>query len=64
MGGETGVQGLGYSAAFWSSTKEDLLNGDQITMARFMFGVPTFVNKWPDINSDSGAGLSCRCVKD
>ncbi len=64
LGGEIGIQGLGYSAAFWSSTEEDLLNGDKTTMARFMFGEPTFVNKWSDINGDSGSGLSCRCVKD
>jgi len=53
-----GFEGLGYSAAFWSSKI------DSIGQARFLFGVRKFVNKWPDTNNDSGASLSCRCVKD
>lgn len=64
MGGEKGIQGLGHSAAFWSSTRVELVSGDRVSMARFMFGEREFVNKWEDTNGDSGAGLSCRCVKE
>ncbi len=53
-----GFDGLGYSAAFWSSTI------DGVGYARFMFDEKNFVNKWPDTYNDSGASLSCRCVKD
>lgn len=51
------IEGLGYSTAFWSS----ILDG--IEQARFMFDEEKFINKWPDTNDDSGASLSCRCVK-
>lgn len=51
-----GLQGLGSSAAFWSS-----MEGNQ-GMARFMFSPRTFVNKWED--DETGAALSCRCVQD
>ncbi len=53
-----GLDGLGFSAAFWSSVE------DGVGQARFMFSTRLFVNKWPDTNDDSGAALSCRCVKD
>lgn len=53
-----GLEGLGFSAAFWSS----IIDG--VGYARFMFSSKLFVNKWPDTNNDSGAALSCRCVKD
>jgi len=53
-----GLDGYGFSAAFWSSSE----NG--IAQARFMFGARVFVNKWADTDNDSGAYLSCRCVKD
>ena len=58
MGGEQGMQGFGFSAAWWSSRVED------VATARFMFDVRQFVNKWEDKNNETGAGLSCRCVKD
>lgn len=53
-----GIDGLGFSAAFWSATKGG------VGYARFMFSSRLFVNKWADTNNDSGAALSCRCLKD
>jgi uncharacterized protein (TIGR02145 family) len=58
MGGERGIHGLGYSAAFWSSRVKG------VASARFMFSPRNFVNKWDDTDDDTGAALSCRCVKD
>ena len=58
MGLPKGFEGLGYAAAFWSSTVNN------ITSARFMFSEKTFVNKWDDTNNDTSMALSCRCVKD
>lgn len=53
-----GLEGLGYSAAFWSSME------DSIASARFLFSSRKWVNKWEDKNNETGAALSCRCVKD
>ena len=58
MGGEQGMQGLHYSAAFWSYM------GPFKAAARFMFSSRTFVNKWEDEGKYTGSALSCRCVKD
>lgn len=58
MGGEEGMQGLGYSAGFWSSVENN------VGCARFLFSPRKWVNKWEDKNDETGAGLSCRCVKD
>lgn len=58
LGGEAGVQGLGYSAAFWSARNQN------VGYARFLFDVRNFVNKWADTDNDSEAALSCRCVED
>ena len=52
-----GLEGLGFSAAFWSSIDIN------VGYARFMFSAKKFVNKWEDTNNDSNAGLSCRCIK-
>lgn len=57
IGGEVGMQGLGYCAAYWSA-----LIGN-VAMARFPFDARQIVNKWEDKNDDTGAALSCRCVK-
>ncbi|WP_420553722.1 FISUMP domain-containing protein [Tenacibaculum aiptasiae] len=53
-----GFEGLGFAAAFWSSTENN------IATARFMFSGKTFVNKWKDKNNNTNMALSCRCVKD
>ena len=58
MGFEEGLEGLGYSAAYWSSVK------DGIATARFLFSPREWVNKWDDKNDETGAALSCRCVRD
>lgn len=58
MGLPQGLEGLGYSAAFWSSIK------NEVATARFMFDVRKFINKWDDTNNDSGVELSCRCIMD
>lgn len=55
---KAGFEGLGYSAAFWSS---DLL---EMPMARFMFSAKHFVNKWQEEDRNMGTALSCRCLKD
>ncbi len=57
IGEEKGMQGLGFSAAFWSSR-----NGNVAT-ARFLFSPKEWINKWEDKDDDTGAGLSCRCLK-
>ncbi len=53
-----GFEGLGFAAAFWSSTENN------IATARFMFREQAFVNKWEDKNNETSMALSCRCVKD
>lgn len=58
LGLPKGFEGLGFAAAFWSSTQNN------ITTARFMFSQKTFVNKWEDTNNNTLMALSCRCVKD
>jgi len=58
MGFEEGLEGLGYSAAYWSSMK------DSVATARFLFSPREWVNKWEDKGNESGAALGCRCVKD
>lgn len=58
LGLPKGFEGLGFAAAFWSSTENN------ITTARFMFSQKTFVNKWEDNNNNTHMALSCRCVKD
>jgi len=57
LGGDPGMQGIGFSAAFWSAIE----NGRG--WARFLFGVREFVNKWDDSVDNTGSALSCRCVK-
>ncbi|MFT7453223.1 MAG: hypothetical protein ACI9VN_003960 [Patescibacteria group bacterium] len=55
-----GIDGLGFSAAFWSAVGEDGKG-----FARFMFSSRDFVNKWGEgLEEDMGTALSCRCVKD
>ncbi|MFK7972516.1 MAG: FISUMP domain-containing protein [Bacteroidia bacterium] len=57
-GENAGLEGLGFSAGYWSSMV------DSVAYARFMFDVRVFVNKWADERNESEAALSCRCVKD
>lgn len=64
MGELAGLEGLGFSAAFWSAIRFDAVLGFEVGYARFMFSSRLFVNKWEDINNESEASLSCRCVKD
>ena len=53
-----GFEGLGFGAAFWSATE------NEVTTARFMFAERDFINKWEDHNNETEMALSCRCVKD
>jgi uncharacterized protein (TIGR02145 family) len=53
-----GFEGLGFAAAFWSSTQNN------VATARFMFAGKSFVNKWEDHGNETGMALSCRCVKE
>lgn len=54
-----GLEGLGFSAAYWSATK------DNVGWARFLFSSRKFVNKWNEnINDLTGTALTCRCLND
>ena len=57
-GFEKGLEGLRYSASFWSSV------ANNVGYARFLFSPRKWINKWEDTNNETGAALSCRCVKD